>query len=189
MVKNNNPRLRVRTVTTHAAGPVAYDAAARPTLNYTGVRHVETLDDIQMWANGGYLVRPTVIAPLTQTITYMVLSLNRAAAVGALAVHAKAAVAASIDDHAAHQHDISLANGAAFASTVKENAGALGSTGGAVKCVNAADAAAVSAHAGAADLAHAAAAAALKDVPAAEEVLNGTDVSGVTVYARVTGYY
>lgn len=192
MVKNDGRKLRVRMATAHAAGPVAYAAAARPTISLTGIQHIETLDDIDMWSNGGYEARPVGFVTDRRTVRYMVMSLNRNAQLGCLKDHPKADCAAALAGHAAHQHDISL--GVAAGNVVMEDsggvAGTLGSVGGVIVCADALDAGALSAHAaGAADAAHAAAAAALKDTPAVEEVLDGTDISGVTFYIRANGHY
>jgi hypothetical protein len=159
-------RIKNRIGTNHAVGAANY-LTGTPASRQIRVplRYIHALDDIQMWANGGYIIRPVAVAG--GLITYRAYSENREAMSGALA------------DHALHTHTITtLAAGGGVA--LKIVAGALDTAGGALTPVTGIQDAAA--------MAHAAAAAALKDIAPYEEVQDGTNLSAVTMYARAMGY-
>ncbi len=158
-------RIRNRIATGSAAGPANYLNATAATRRFqVPLRYIHALADVQMWSNAGYQIRPVLIAG--GLITYRAYTLNRAAGAGAVA------------NHAQHLHTITT-NGAGGGVALKVDTGALDTAGGALGATGIQDAAA---------MAHAAAAAALKDIAPYEEVLDGTDLSLVTMYARAVGY-
>ena len=74
---DRNRRKRVKMVTASALGPVSYltGGGNYPTMTVTGVRTIESIADIQMWAPG-YIVDPVSVAG--NIISYRIRSVHDA---------------------------------------------------------------------------------------------------------------
>lgn len=171
MPNRNAENDRYATVGQTAVGPAAYNAAARPTITMP-CKDIDNIRDVEMWNEGGFAVRP--VSRARNVVTYMVLNIARAGAVGA------------VQDHAAHAHDLLVRQAAGAKGAISGEANVLGDLAGANTYTVAGGDAANGGVQNVAAMAHVAAAAATK-LAAYEEVLNGTVLNAVNFHARTRG--
>lgn len=163
---------RTATFTAGAPGPANYANAVPPQISMI-CKEIISINDVRMWADGGYWPMPLALVQTNNrfTFSYRVYTLNRLAAVGA------------VQDHS-HPHDLLVVNNAGAAMNVNiaaakfeaQTAGdvtvAGNQVGGGIR--------------NSAATAHAAAAAALKSTAPLEEVQDGTNLGAITFNAMVT---
>lgn len=163
----NKSTERYTVVGANAVGPVAYAAGNRPTITLP-CRDINNVRDVKMWCDGGFSVRP--VSRARNVVTYMFLNLGRAGMV------------AAVQNHAAHAHGL-LVRLAAGAKSVSGETNALGDLASGLKFTVTGGNAVDGGVQNFAAMAHVGAAAATK-VVCEEEVLDGTVLNAVNVYAE-----
>lgn len=157
---------KIRKVMDSTTGPASYASATRPTIAFNQLRGIDSVADIKLWAEG-YTVVPVSIS--CNVVTYKVLSApahtHILTASGALATH---------------QHDITTV-GTAGGDNITEPAiaGALEDAGAGGTMANAVDAKTAGTPAGTN---------AVQTRAADSEVIDTTNLSGVTIYGEAVGW-
>lgn len=159
----------LESVQTSAAGPGAYNGGAQPTM-VLPCKEIVDYGQVRMWSDSGYIPVPVALTT-PHTVRYSVMTINRNAAVGAIIA----------TNHAVHAHDLLVKQNGAAAKVMnitniayESNSGGDvtiagdGANGGIISTVQT----------------HLTAAAAMQNIPGLEEVLNGTNLAGVTFYAQ-----
>lgn len=187
MVKFRNMNEMPRMVGTSQAGPASYDNTSRPTITFSDVRTIDSISDVQITNDGGYVAEPVSVSG--NIVTFLVRTGQNAetahthASTGLTATFAGSALAA-------HQHDVTTvtAAGGGAAMTEPAVAGSLETAGAGQTNTNAVDGASAGTPAGSNTMGGNTASGGAITAGALDEVANATNLSGVTFYSTALGY-